>query len=151
MKYAKDAGIKLSSVERSFLWRWGLRAPPATPFTDAADQWLNRQSMGLEAAILMLLAPALIGMVSNRLPPVWGLLLLPLYLLIWIVAVPVTVFYLSAGQVGPPTLKDLINNALFMLFPLILLNGPPFLVGRYVPQAVSFVRRRFHSERTKGA
>ena len=56
--------------------------------------------------------------------------------------------YRSGYPVGQLTVKDVTNSAVFILFPLILLNGPPFLVGRYVPQVMAFVRRRFSSERT---
>ena len=101
--------------------------------------------------VLMLLS-ALVGMVSNRLRPHWGLLLLPFYLVAWIVAIVAYTFYFTPDQIGPLTVKGVINDTLFMLFPLFLLNAPPFLVGRYVPQLISFTRRpRSHAQGAKSA
>ena len=96
---------------------------------------------------LLMLVSALVGMASNRLRPHWGLLLLPLYLLAWIVCIFAYAFYFTPEQTGPLTVKGVINETLFMLFPLFMLNAPPFLVGRYVPQVVAFARRRTRSER----
>jgi hypothetical protein len=94
---------------------------------------------------LLMLASALVGMASNRLPSHWGLLALPAYLIAWILGIFAYGLLVAPDQGVPLTLQGVINDALFMLFPLLLLTGPPFLVGRYVPQVASFVRRRGRS------
>jgi hypothetical protein len=82
---------------------------------------------------------AFLGMASNSIRAQWGLLLLPAEVCA-IAAAFLLPAFVSAHE--PWSLKDFVNALLWMLFPVLVFTAPPFLVGRYVPQAVRVVRRR---------
>jgi hypothetical protein len=83
---------------------------------------------------------AWLGEVSNRVRGYWGFLVLPAGVLIHIAFILVAEWiYPSRPRETPafPSPKDLVNNALFLAFPLVAFEAPPFLVGRFVPRALA--------------